>query len=100
MGFTILAEGSVWNTMPCHTHPLRSEAYMYFDMGPENLVIHLLGEPDQTRHVLVRDGEAILAPSWSIHSGCGTSNYSFAWAMGGENQEFADQDAVAMNRLA
>ena len=99
MGITSLAEGSVWNTMPCHTHARRSEIYLYFDLTPENLVVHLMGAPQETRHLIVRDRQAVVSPAWSIHSACGTSNYSFAWAMGGENQEFTDMDAVAMRDL-
>jgi len=99
MGITSLAERSVWNTMPAHTHPRRVEAYLYFDMAPDGVVFHLLGPPDETRHLVVRNGEAVLSPSWSIHSGCGTSSYSFVWAMGGENQEFNDMDGVRMDEL-
>jgi len=99
MGITLLAEGSVWNTMPCHTHARRSEIYLYFDLKDENVVMHLMGPPRETRHLIVRDRQAVISPPWSIHSACGTSNYSFAWAMGGENQEFADMDAVAMKDL-
>lgn len=100
MGITSLAEGSVWNTMPCHTHARRSEIYLYFDLKPDNLIIHLMGPPQQTRHLIMRDRQAVISPPWSIHSACGTSDYSFAWAMGGENQEFTDMDAVAMKDLA
>jgi 4-deoxy-L-threo-5-hexosulose-uronate ketol-isomerase len=99
MGVTALAPGSVWNTMPCHTHARRSEIYLYFDLPPENVIVHLMGRPDETRHLIVRDRQAVIAPSWSIHSACGTTNYSFVWAMGGENQEFGDMDAVSMNEL-
>ncbi len=99
MGVTTLAPGNVWNTMPAHTHPRRVEAYLYFDLPPEAVVFHYLGRPDETRHLAVRDAQAVLSPSWSIHSGCGTSSYSFVWAMGGENQAFDDMDAVAMDQL-
>ena len=99
MGVTTLAEGSVWNTMPAHTHPRRVEAYLYFDLAPEAAVFHFLGRPQQTRHVVVRNQQAVLSPSWSIHSGCGTSDYSFVWAMGGENQLFDDMDMVEVDEL-
>lgn len=99
MGITSLAVGSVWNTMPCHTHARRSEVYLYFDLKPDAMIVHLMGPPQQTRHLIVRDRQAIVSPSWSIHSACGTSNYSFAWAMGGENQAFNDMDAVPMGEL-
>ncbi len=99
MGITTLAEGSVWNTMPAHTHSRRVETYLYFDLAPEAVVFHYLGQPHQTRHLAVRDGQAVLSPSWSIHSGCGTSNYSFVWAMGGENQRFDDMDMVGVDEL-
>jgi 4-deoxy-L-threo-5-hexosulose-uronate ketol-isomerase len=99
MGLTELEEGSVWNTMPPHTHQRRSEVYMYFNLGDQGKVIHLMGSPDQTKHVILRNGHAVLSPSWSIHSGVGTRNYSFIWAMGGENQVFDDMDPVDMNNL-
>lgn len=99
MGYTELKEGSVWNTMPAHTHDRRSEVYLYFDVPEGNMVTHLMGEPQETRHVLVHDRQAVLSPPWSIHSGCGTSNYCFVWAMGGENQRFDDMDGVAVTDL-
>lgn len=99
MGFTEFEPGSVWNTMPAHTHNRRTESYLYFDVG-DNVVVHLMGEPKATRHLIVRDREAVLSPSWSIHCGAGTGSYRFVWAMGGENQEFADMDAVPMSDLA
>jgi len=99
MGLTDLEEGSVWNTMPVHRHPRRTEIYLYFDLAPQAVVFHYLGEPSETRHIVVRNRQAVLAPGWSIHAGAGTARYSFIWAMGGENREFSDMDAVAMEEL-
>lgn len=99
MGMTLLKPGNMWNTMPCHTHNRRSEIYLYFDMPEDGVVFHLMGEPNETRHVVMRNEQAVISPSWSIHSGVGTSNYTFIWAMAGENQEFHDMDAVAMKDL-
>jgi 4-deoxy-L-threo-5-hexosulose-uronate ketol-isomerase len=100
MGLTELEEGSVWNTMPVHTHQRRSEIYMYFGLAKDAVVFHILGEPAETRHIVVRNGQAVISPSWSIHSGVATRNYSFIWGMGGENQVFADMDWVAMETLS
>lgn len=99
MGVTALHEGSVWNTMPPHTHERRTEVYLYFDLPADAVVFHMMGTPDATRHLVVRDGEVVLSPSWSIHAGCGTTNYSFCWAMGGENQEFADMQGFDMTTI-
>lgn len=99
MGLTELEPGSVWNTMPAHTHQRRSEVYMYFNLKKDDLVVHLIGKPDETKHIMVRDGQAVLSPSWSLHSGAGTKNYSFIWSMGGENQEFDDMDWIKMTDL-
>jgi 4-deoxy-L-threo-5-hexosulose-uronate ketol-isomerase len=99
MGVTTLAPGSVWNTMPSHTHARRTEIYLYFNLAADAAVIHLMGEPGETRHLVVRDGDVVLSPAWSIHSGCGTSRYAFCWAMGGENQDFADMQSVDMREL-
>lgn len=99
MGLTELEDGSVWNSMPCHTHQRRSEVYMYFNLKPESYVLHLFGEPQETRHVIIRNQQAVLSPSWSLHAGCGTQSYSFIWAMGGENQVFDDMDGIPMTEL-
>jgi 4-deoxy-L-threo-5-hexosulose-uronate ketol-isomerase len=99
MGMTTLESGSVWNTMPVHTHQRRMEAYFYFGMPDDQVVFHFMGEPTETRHIVVRNEEAVLSPSWSIHSGAGTSNYTFIWGMVGENQTFTDMDAVPMGEI-
>jgi len=99
MGFTQLATGSVWNTMPAHTHNRRSEIYMYFDVEPDQRVVHLMGPPDATSHLIVADKQVVVSPLWSIHSGVGTKNYTFCWGMGGENQAYDDMDPVAIRDL-
>lgn len=99
MGLTSFYEGSVWNTMPVHTHERRMEVYLYFDLPKDGIVIHLMGKPEETRHLIVRNEEAVISPSWSIHSGVGTGKYTFIWGMAGENQTFTDMDAVPMAAL-
>jgi 4-deoxy-L-threo-5-hexosulose-uronate ketol-isomerase len=99
MGMTVLAPGSMWNTMPCHTHERRMEAYFYFDMKPDAAVFHLMGEATETRHLVVRNEQAVLSPSWSLHSGVGTQSYTFIWGMVGENQVFDDMDHLSVNQL-
>jgi 4-deoxy-L-threo-5-hexosulose-uronate ketol-isomerase len=99
MGFTMIEPGSVWNTMPSHTHDRRMEAYLYFDLEPEQRIFHFMGEPQQTRHMLVANEQAIISPPWSIHSGAGTKNYSFIWAMAGDNKSFTDMDHIAIADL-
>ncbi len=96
MGFTQLDEGSVWNTFPPHTHDRRTEVYCYFDLPPNGLVMHFLGEPTATRHVVLREKQVVLSPPWSVHCAAGTAAYTFVWAMGGENQDFDDMDACAI----
>ena len=99
MGMTTLETGSIWNTMPPHSHRRRMEAYLYFDMKEDDLVFHFMGESDQTRHLVVREGQAVLSPSWSIHAGAGTGSYTFIWGMAGENQAFTDMDHIPMSEL-
>jgi 4-deoxy-L-threo-5-hexosulose-uronate ketol-isomerase len=96
MGMTSLKPGSVWNTMPCHTHDRRMEVYLYFDLPEDALVMHYMGQPGETRHVVMRNRQAIISPSWSIHAASGTRAYTFIWGMVGENQAFDDMDPVAM----
>ena len=99
MGVTVLEPGSVWNTMPAHTHSRRTEIYLYFDLPADAFVVHLMGEPQELRSMIVRDGEAVLSPGWSVHAGCGTSAYAFCWAMGGENQDYSDMDPVPLESM-
>jgi len=99
MGMTLLEPNNVWNTMSAHTHQRRMEAYLYFNIPGDEVVFHFMGEPEETRHIVVRNEEAVLSPSWSIHSGAGTQNYTFIWGMAGENQTFTDMDDVPMSIL-
>ena len=99
LGMTIIEEGNVWNTMPCHRHDRRSEFYLYFDMAAETRVFHFMGEPEHTRHLVVETEQAIMSQGWSIHCGAGTGRYAFIWSMAGDNQDFTDMDMVAMETL-
>ena len=98
-GITTFAPGSIWNTMPPHVHDRRMEAYLYFDLPPEARVVHLMGEPTETRHLVVANEQAVLSPAWSIHAGVGTAAYAFVWAMAGDNVDYADIDALAVGDL-
>lgn len=99
LGYTTLEDGSVWNTMPAHVHDRRMEAYLYFDMTEDQRVLHLMGEPQQTRHLIVANEEAAISPPWSIHSGAGTGSYTFIWAMAGDNVDYTDMDFVSMAEM-
>ena len=99
MGMTVLESGSVWNTMPAHTHERRMEVYMYFEVPEDQVVFHMMGQGQETRHIIMQNEQAVISPSWSIHAGAGTASYSFIWAMGGENQAFDDMDVIPTTQL-
>ncbi len=99
MGMTVLEEGSVWNTMPAHTHERRMEVYMYFEVPEDQVVFHMMGQSQETRHIVMKNEQAVISPSWSIHAGAGTASYTFIWAMGGENQAFDDMDVIPTTQL-
>ena len=99
MGLTMLKDGSIWNTMPAHTHDRRMEVYMYFNVDCENVVFHLMGEPNNTKHLVVKNEECVISPSYSIHSGVGTKNYNFIWAMTGENKNYDDMNSIEIKDL-
>ena len=99
MGMTVLEEGSVWNTMPAHTHERRMEVYMYFEVPEDQVVFHMMGQGQETRHIVMKNEQAVISPSWSIHAGAGTASYTFIWAMGGENQAFDDMDVIPTTEL-
>lgn len=99
MGYTVLAEGSVWNTFPPHTHTRRSEIYNYFDIPEDQIVMHFMGPADASRNIVARNHQPVLSPPWSMHAGAGSANYKFVWAMGGENQEFTDMDGIPMSEI-
>ena len=99
MGMTVLESGSVWNTMPAHTHERRMEVYMYFEVPEDQVVFHMMGQGQETRHIVMKNEQAVISPSWSIHAGAGTASYTFIWAMGGENQAFDDMDTIPTTQL-